>query len=211
MRTTVPNRPNNAPLRLNANVMGKLTVEQHLTQKMVQKVHNATAAAAKHKSDRKMIMLDEPPDTTPAPAPQKAATKKRTATAAKGSTAAARNSTPTVTKSYATSTPQSQSQSKPASSTSSHVPTRVVNLPKEVEERLRQRLIHDLALGAAPRSDILKRVGGVEADFDTRTKILQLLSEVWHCVRTRETVINLTSLIGRRGGAIASQSHACAC
>lgn len=182
MRTTVPNRPNNPPLRLNANVVGKLTVEQHLTHKMAQKVHNATTAAAKQKSDRKMIVLDEPPPgTTATLAPQKAAARKKTASTAKGSTTATKNSTPLVAKSYATSTPPLQS--KPASSmaapsTSSHVPTRVVNLPKEVEAHLRQRLIHDLALGAAPRTDILKRVGGVEADFDTRTKILQLLSEV---------------------------------
>ena len=67
-----------------------------------------------------------------------------------------------------------------------HVPTRTVNLPEAMEAELRKRLIHDLALGAATLPDLLKRVGGIEADLDTRTRILQLIREVWFCYSDKQ-------------------------
>ncbi|KAH8119072.1 hypothetical protein DFH11DRAFT_1562832 [Phellopilus nigrolimitatus] len=163
IRTTVPSRANsNAPLRLNANVVGKFVVERDLSDKLVQQIHNATAAANKQKAERKTIMLDAPPVNSSAT--QKSAAKR------KAPPKSAPRSTPTIVKSYATATPPQPTATSSASSPSTA-------LPREVAALFRQRLIHYLALGSATQSDIVKNVGGVEADRDTRANIMEILNE----------------------------------
>ena len=62
IRTTTAVRPN-APLKLNANVVGKFNVE-HLLDRVSKQLQESTAAAAKQKTERKTIMLSTPPVTT---------------------------------------------------------------------------------------------------------------------------------------------------
>ncbi|KAI5120339.1 hypothetical protein M0805_009415 [Coniferiporia weirii] len=160
IRTTMSARPN-APLKLNANVVGKFLVERHLSDVAVQRVRDATAAAAKQKSERKTIMIDTPP-TMPT-VTQKSVVKR------KGPPKSTPKSTPTIVKSYAITVPPT---SEPGGSTSS------VSFPKETIALYRQRLIHYLALGAATQPDVVKEVGGLEVDRDVRLKITEILNEV---------------------------------
>lgn len=162
IRTTMAARPN-PPLKLNANVVGKFVVEQFMSDKAAQRAHNTSHVASKPKMENKVQMIDGPTAVTPT-------VQKATGTAGPKKKAASKapQHTPTIVKNYASSAPQpTQAPSAPS-----------VSLPKDVEAHLRQRLVHDLALGAAPVPDVLKRVGGVEADQDTRTKIIELLHEV---------------------------------
>ncbi|THH08294.1 hypothetical protein EW145_g2798 [Phellinidium pouzarii] len=162
IRTTMSARPN-AALRLNANVVGKFLVERVFLDKALQKMRDTKAAADKQKSERKTIMIDTPPIIPTAT--QKSAAKRK---------APPKNTswtTPTIVKSYATTGP-SIPTSEPRVSPSS------TSFPKDVLAVFRQRLVHYLALGAATQPDIVKNVGGVEAERDVRLKITEILNEV---------------------------------
>ncbi|KAL5507387.1 hypothetical protein ACEPAH_6843 [Sanghuangporus vaninii] len=161
IRTTMPNRPN-APLRLNANVVGKFAVEKVLSDKLSQRLHHATAAAAKQRAERKAIMVDTPLAVTP-PVAQKPAPKR------KAPPKSTPKSTPTIVKSYATTSPNLTAS--PNGSVS-------IALPKELATTYRQRLIHYLALGSATVQDIFKEFGGSEIDHNTRAGIMDLLHDV---------------------------------
>ncbi|KAL5523663.1 hypothetical protein ACEPAG_7836 [Sanghuangporus baumii] len=161
IRTTMPNRPN-APLRLNANVVGKFAVEKVLSNKISQRLHHATAAAQKQKAERKAKMMDAPPAVTP-PVAQKPAPKR------KAPPKSAPKSTPTIVKSYATTSPNPTASPNGSAS---------VALPKDLATTYRQRLIHYLALGSATVQDIFKEFGGSEIDHNTRAGIMDLLHDV---------------------------------
>lgn len=156
IRTTTAVRPN-APLKLNANVVGKFNVERDLSEKLSKQIQEASAAAAKQKTERRVIMLDKPLTTTgKAPVKRKAPTK-----------AAA---TKVMTVKNVTAPTTNTSVTQPAASPSS--------LSQEMVLQLRQRLVHYLALGSATAPDILKNVGGIETDWDVRRKIIEILNEV---------------------------------
>ena len=156
IRTTTAVRPN-APLKLNANVVGKFNVE-HLLDKVSKQLQESTAAAAKQKTERKTIMLSTPPVTTTT---KSSAAKRKTQT----KTTIAPTKVITVTKNFSTQ------PTVPAASSSS-------TLPEDTVQQLRQRLVHYLALGSGTAADVLKNVGGVEAEWDVKRKISELLNEV---------------------------------
>ncbi|KAL5528541.1 hypothetical protein ACEPAF_7677 [Sanghuangporus sanghuang] len=161
IRTTMPNRPN-AALRLNANVVGKFTVEKVLSDRLSQRLHHATAAAVRQRAERKAIMVNTPLAVTP-PVAQKPAPKR------KAPPKSTPKSIPTIVKSYATTSPN------PTASPNGSVS---IALPKELATTYRQRLIHYLALGSATVQDIFKEFGGSEIDHNTRAGILDLLHDV---------------------------------
>ena len=163
IRTTMPTRPN-APLRLNANVVGKFAVEKVLSDKLSQRMHNATAAALKQKAERKVPMVDGPPPAVSAPVASKPAPKRKAP-----AKSTPKSSTPTIVKSYATASPNPAAGSNGSSS---------VALPKELATQYRQRLIHYLALGSATVQDIFKEFGGSEIDHNTRAGIMDLIHDV---------------------------------
>ena len=182
IRTTMPTRPN-APLRLNANVVGKFAVEKVLSDKLSQRMHNATAAALKQKAERKVPMMDGPPPAVSAPVAQKPAQKpapKRKAPAK----APPKSSTPTIVKSYATASPNPAAGSNGSSS---------VALPKELATQYRQRLIHYLALGSATVQDIFKEFGGSEIDHNTRAGIMDLIHDV--CDTAIQCILHHSSIL----------------
>lgn len=160
IRTTMAARPN-APLKLNANVIGKFAVKQVLSDQISQRLHNSNAAVAK----RPKIQVIEPSLTAAVPqnsGPPKKKVPKSTTTTGK--------STPTIVKSYATPT-QTPVPTTTASASS-------VSLPKDVVLVYRQRLIHYLALGAAAEEDIFKEYGGKDIDRNTKAALTDILNEV---------------------------------
>lgn len=169
IRTTTAQRPS-APLRLNANVVGKFQVERKLTDKDAQRVHNASAAAAKQKAERKTQAIDTLPDDTPLIQITKAAAKPPKKRAPPKSTP---KSTPIiVTKNYAT-TAQSSSNGVGSSRSSA-----LASLPKEMVTHYREKIIHFLAMGPYLLADLVKKVGTVEADAKTTSGIKELIYEL---------------------------------
>ncbi|EJD02832.1 uncharacterized protein FOMMEDRAFT_167976 [Fomitiporia mediterranea MF3/22] len=156
IRTTMAARPN-APLKLNANVVGKFTVEKVLNNKIAQRVREATVTAKQQKNVSKAKRLEESSAMTNV-AQKKDPSKKP-----------APQSTPTIVKSYASTAPNATTSTSGPSSAA---------LPKEMATTYRQRLVHYLALGAATRQDVLKEFGGQEVDHDIRTGIMDILIAV---------------------------------
>lgn len=154
IRTTTTMRPN-APLRLSANILGKLFVEPKLSAKTSSHLRNV--AAAEKKDKKKTILLETPPDLSPAP---------------KGSRKPYTVVTKVVAKNYVNS-PLSRSNVP----STSGVPS-TAGIPAETVAEYRLRLVHYLALGPATLDEIVKNIGGLEVDPVTRQKILELLNEV---------------------------------
>src|SRR6266446_5593401 len=55
----------NAPLKLYADITGKFTVERELNGKTESKVQQSTADAQKNKTERRIVLLDNPPALNP--------------------------------------------------------------------------------------------------------------------------------------------------
>jgi RNA polymerase II elongation factor ELL len=159
----------NAPLKLYADIAGKFTIERELNGKAESRVQQSTADAKKTKTERRIVLLDNPPTLT---------------------------SSATKTKSSAPVKKRKQGVSAPIAATVKRVPIRVKNegssaargpspphsLPSSQSSPLppaiRAQMIHLLAKGPRTKDDVLTQVGGPDASEPLRVQLNELLVTV---------------------------------
>lgn len=161
LRMSTAAKPN-VPLKLYANVIGKLMVERELGAKITDGVRQRTIEAKKAHSERKAILLDQPP----IPAPGSKPTKRKVP-----------GSGMVVKKSV---TPMDQLRT----SSSSIAPSRKVSpLPhnppsSRANVDVRRRLVHFLAMQQRLADDAIRMVGGANISAPAREDLLRLLEDV---------------------------------
>ena len=161
LRMSTAAKPN-VPLKLYANVIGKLMVERELGAKITDGVRQRTIEAKKAHSERKAILLDQPP----IPAPGSKPTKRKVP-----------GSGMVVKKSVA---PMDQLRT----SSSSIAPSRKVSpLPhnppsSRANVDVRRRLVHFLAMQQRLADDAIRMVGGANISAPAREDLLRLLEDV---------------------------------
>src|SRR5579863_8356369 len=126
----------NAPLKLYADIAGKFTVERELNGKTESKVQQSTADAQKTKSERRIVLLDNPPALTPSATKSKSSAplKKR-----KPTVSATVRRVPHVIQAKNEGLSAAPAQSPPHPLTSSQSGT--------VSQAMRAQMIHLLAKG----------------------------------------------------------------
>ncbi|PBK73847.1 hypothetical protein ARMSODRAFT_952914 [Armillaria solidipes] len=167
LRTPSAQKPN-APLRLHANITGKLTVEPTLDKDLSEQIAQSTLVAAKQKEVHKTKFIDTPPDLAP-PTKQK---KKQQATSSmfrKPLRPSDQLARPNPAPAPAAST-SSAPTPRPRSPTTN--PARAAALSS-----LRQRLIRYLAKGDRKTDDAVKAVAP-NCDATHRQEILEILQEI---------------------------------
>ncbi|TDL26085.1 hypothetical protein BD410DRAFT_784108 [Rickenella mellea] len=163
IRTTKAQRPS-ASLRLNADVFGRFDVERDLSEKLTKRIHDSSVAAAKQKTERKVVMLD-------APLVGAAGTKKGKAQPKNKAKSLLASSSTKPSPRISSPLARSIAQPQPAASSSS-TPLKEGNSP------IRARLVHFLALGSQSTEEVVKVIGGGTSDLSLRTKIVQVLEDV---------------------------------
>ena len=159
----------NAPLKLYADIAGKFTVERELNGKAESKVQQSTADAKKTKSERRIVLLDNPPALTSSTTKSKfSAPSKKRKPAVSAPIAATVKRVPIQAKNEGSSAARRQSpqQSLPSSQSSP--------LPPEI----RSQMIHLLAKGPRSKEDVLTQVGGPDASDTLRVQLNELLVTV---------------------------------
>ena len=142
-----------APLRLYANVTGKFTVERELDDRVKDKLREATIDAAKLR-DRKVVLIDNPPDI-----PKTNAKKRKEASTM-----------------FRNAIRPSDQAKLIASVSSSSMPTPA--RPSNADDYIRKRLVHCIAISDRTRDQIIRMVGGPECDASLRRELLDLLEKV---------------------------------
>lgn len=161
LRMSTAAKPN-VPLKLYANVIGKLMVERELGAKITDGVRQRTIEVKKAHSERQAILLDQPP----IPAPGSKPTKRK----APGSGTVVKKSV----------TPMDQLR---ASSSSIATPRKVSPLPQNPPSSranvdIRRRLVHCLAMQQRLADDAIRMVGGANISAPAREDLLRLLEDV---------------------------------
>ena len=179
-----------APLKLYANVTGKFTVERELGEKVQDKVRDRTQVAEKQRTERKVQMLDSPPDLA------RVNGKKRKAPSASSSLLkkAAHNDHIRNVSSTSTAVPSRVASPLPPAQTppSSSTPT-----PKDSSAR--RRMVHFLAIAPRSTDEVMRYVGGADCDSATRRSLFELLDEVHHLWRYQKyTLIYYHFILGGR-------------
>ena len=168
LRSTPLNKPN-APLKLYANITGKITVERELDQKIEDKVSQSTADAAKAKNSRRIVVIDEPPPKKPAAA-SAATTKKKKA----GTSVSVTRRAPQIIQA------KNEGSSRLASPAPNHgkalsplrPPAATTNI------NLRQRVIRCVAASPRTQDEVVNLVGGPSCADSTRRDVLAQLEDV---------------------------------
>ena len=160
LRTSTAAKPN-VPLKLYANVIGKLIVEHQLGKKITDGVRQRTIEAKKAHSERQAILLDQPLIPASGSKPPKRKTP-GSGTVVKKSTA-----------------PTDQLRA----SSSSTAPARKVsplphNPPSSRNADVRRRLVHCLATQARLADEAIRMVGGANISVPAREDLLRLLEDV---------------------------------
>lgn len=169
-------------LKLHANVTGKFTVERDLEH--VQSKLRETTINTTKQNTRNIIMIDTPPDLTPATNSRK------------------RTQNPASSMFRSTARPGEGSKPNPSSSThpppparvSSPMPPRAINDEKSTP--LRKRLVHFLALCERTQEQIVRMVGGADCSSSMRREILALVNEVGLFTRSLNFVLRYHFLAG---------------
>lgn len=161
----------NAPLKLYADIAGKFTVERELNGKTESKVQQSTADAQKTKSERRIVLLDNPPALTPSATKSKSSAppKKRKPAVSAPIAATVRRVPHVVRAKYEGSSaahPQSPPHSLPSSQSS------------PVPPAMRAQMIHLLAKGPRTKEAVLSQVGGPSASESLRVQLNELLVTV---------------------------------
>ncbi|KAH9485346.1 hypothetical protein JR316_0002254 [Psilocybe cubensis] len=153
-----------APLKLYANVVGKLTVERELGDEVRNKVRESTQDAAAQRNTRTTVFLDTPPDVP--------STKKRKDPPSNMFHKSTRPSAPIKAAPVAASSSSSMSSSvnKPAASTST---------PKSLSSPARLRIVQHLALyGEATESRLFQLLGESDRTSTPPRQLHDLLSQI---------------------------------
>lgn len=170
----------NAPLKLYATVTGKFRVERQLDGSIEDKVRDRTQVAEKQRTERKVLMLDTPPEIT------RVSGKKRKALPASSMMLkkAAHNdhirnvsSAGSVLPSrVASPLPPTLALSTPTPSTPT-TPTFVMP-PTPKESSVRRRMVQYLAVNPRSTEEVMRAIGGADCDASTRRQLSELLNEV---------------------------------
>jgi hypothetical protein len=157
-----------APLKLYANVTGKFTVERELGEKVQDKVRDRTQVAEKQRTERKVQMLDSPPDIP------RANGKKRKAPPASSSLLkkAAHNDHIRNVSSVSTAVPSRVASPLPPVQTSSSIPSATK------DGSVRRRMIQYLAISPRSTDEIMRAVGGADCDSAIRRSLFELIDQV---------------------------------
>jgi len=155
----------NAPLKLHANVVGKLTVEQReIGDELRDKIRESTQDAAAQKSSRATVFIDTPPDT-------QTVSKKRKEPP--GSMFRKPLRPPDKVKSTAVASSSTPPGNKPTVSTQPSV-----SQPHQGGVPLRKRLVHCLARGEKPADELFKLLGASDRNSSLLPEIVDLLDQV---------------------------------
>ena len=170
LRATSAAKPN-APLKLHAIVTGKFRVERQLNESITDKIRDRTQTAETQRTERKVLMLDAPPDVS------RASVKKRKPLppASIMLKKAAHNDHIRNTSASASVQPSRVASPMPPTPTT---PTTFVMPPAPKESRERRRMIQYLAISPRTTEDVMRAVGGADCDSSTRRQLTELLDEV---------------------------------
>lgn len=160
----------NAPLKLYADIAGKFTVvERELNGKTESKVQQSTADAQKTKSERRIVLLDNPPTLAPS------ATKTK-------SSAPPKKRKPPVSAPIAATVKRVPIQARNEGSSAARKQSPSHSLPSSqsspVTPAIRAQMIHLLAKGPRTKEDVLTQVGGPNAPESLRVQLNELLVTV---------------------------------
>jgi RNA polymerase II elongation factor ELL len=165
LRSTLASKVN-APLKLYADIAGKFTVGRELNGKAESRVQQSTADAQKTKTERRIVLLDNPP--TPAPKTKSSAPAKKRKPAVSAPIAATVRRVPIRVKNEGSSAARGPSppHSLPSSQSS------------PVPPAIRAQMIHLLAKGPRTKEDVLTQVGGPDPSESLRVQLNELLVTV---------------------------------
>ena len=158
----------NAPLKLYADIAGKFYVERELNGKTEAKVQQSTADAQKNKSERRIVLLDNPPALTSSTKTKSSAPSKKRKPAVSAPIAATVKRVPIRAKNEGSSAARGQSppHSLPSSQSS------------PVPPAIRAQMIHLLAKGPRTKEDVLTQVGGPDPPESLLVQLNELLVTV---------------------------------
>lgn len=159
----------NAPLKLYADIAGKFYVKRELDRKTESKVQQSTADAQKNKSERRIVLLDNPPAlTSSATKAKSSASSKKRKSAVSAPIAATVKRVPIRAKNEGSSAARGQSppHSLPSSQSS------------PVPPAIRAQMIHLLAKGPRTKEDVLTQVGGPDPSESLLVQLNELLVTV---------------------------------
>jgi RNA polymerase II elongation factor ELL len=162
----------NAPLKLYADIAGKFTVERELNGKTESKVQQSTADAQKTKSERRIVLLDNPLTFTASATTKSksSAPPKKRKPAVSAPIAATVRRVPHVIRAKNEGSSAARTQSPPHSLPSSQ--------SSPVPLAMRAQMIHLLAKGPRTKEDVLSQVGGPDASESLRVQLNELLVTV---------------------------------
>jgi len=165
----------NAPLKLLANVVGKLTVEQReIGDELRDKIRESTQDAAAQKSSRATVFMDTPPDT-------QTVSKKRKEPPSSMFRKPLRP-TDKVKPTPAAPTPPGN---KPTVSTQPSV-----SQPHQGGVPLRKRLVHCLARGEKTEDELFKLLGASDRNSSLLPEIVDLLDQVSYLLKHKQWVFD---------------------
>jgi RNA polymerase II elongation factor ELL len=157
----------NAPLKLYADIAGKFYVKHELNGKAESKVQQSTADAQKTKTERRIVLLDNPPTLTSTKTKSSAPAKKRK---------------PVVSAPIAATVKRVPIRAKNEGSSAARGPSPPHSLPSSQSSPLppavRAQMIHLLAKGPRTKDDVLAQVGGPDASESLRVQLNELLVTV---------------------------------
>jgi RNA polymerase II elongation factor ELL len=159
----------NAPLKLYADIAGKFNVKPELNGKTESKVQQSTADAKKTKTERRIVVLDNPPTLS------SSATKTKSSSSTK-------KRKPGVSAPIAATVKRVPIRVKNEGSSAARGPSPLPSLPSSqsspVPPAIRAQMIHLLAKGSRTKEDVLTQVGGPDASQSLRVQLNELLVTV---------------------------------
>ena len=160
----------NAPLKLYADIAGKFNVERELNGKAESKVHQSTADAQKTKSERRIVVLDNPLTLTPSATKTKPSAPAKKRKPAVSATTTVRRVQHVIRAKYEGSSVARGQQPPPHPLPSSQA--------SPVSSAIRAQMVHLLAKGPRTKEDVLTQVGGSDASESLRVQLNELLVTV---------------------------------
>ncbi|KII92182.1 hypothetical protein PLICRDRAFT_172308 [Plicaturopsis crispa FD-325 SS-3] len=156
-----------APLKLHANVIGKFTIERDLDEADIGgKLRESAREAEKQRSERKTIMLEQPPVLP-------ATNKKRKAPAAANPIVKKPTQSDRLRNASASSTPArvgSPQTSAPAPTSDQPDPAR--------DRMLRFLVTNEIATNAVTADEVVRAIGGGSCDAAMRRRLTELLEQI---------------------------------
>ncbi|KAH9998483.1 hypothetical protein BJV74DRAFT_883171 [Russula compacta] len=157
----------NAPLKLYADIAGKFNVERELNGKAESKVHQSTADAQKTKSERRIVLLDNPPTLTSSATKTKPSAPAKKRKPAVSATTTVRRVQHIIQAKY-----EGSSVARGRQSPSHPLPS---SQASPVSPAIRAQMVHLLAKGPRTKEDVLTQVGGSDASESLRVQLNELL------------------------------------